>query len=39
MMFELGQSAEKSWRKLRGFAHLTDVIQGVGFVNGITPSN
>lgn len=39
MMFKLGQSAEKSWRKLRGFAHLADVIQGVDFVNGIKPSN
>ena len=39
MMFKLGQCAEKSWRKLRGFAHLADVIQGVDFVNGIKPSN
>lgn len=35
MMFKLGQCAEKSWRKIRGFAHLADVIQGVDFVNGI----
>lgn len=39
MMFKLGQSAEKNWRKLRGFAHLADVIQGVDFINGIKPSN
>ena len=39
MMFKLGQCAEKSWRKLRGFAHLADVIQGVDFVNGIKPSS
>lgn len=39
MMFKLGQSAEKSWRKLRGFAYLADVIQGIDFVNGIKPSN
>lgn len=39
MMFKLGQCAEKSWRKLRGFAHLADVIEGVDFVNGIKPSN
>lgn len=39
MMFKLGQCAEKSWRKLRGFAHLTDVILNVNFVNGIKPSN
>ena len=38
MMFKLGQCAEKSWRKLRGFAHLADVIQDVDFVNGIKPS-
>ena len=38
MMFKLGKCAEKSWRKLRGFAHLADVIQGVDFVNGIKPS-
>jgi putative transposase len=39
MMFKLGQCAEKSWRKLRGFAYLADVIQGVDFINGIKPSN
>ena len=38
MMFKLGQCAEKRWRKLRGFAHLANVIQGVDFVNGIKPS-
>nr|WP_319514376.1 IS256 family transposase [uncultured Cohaesibacter sp.] len=39
MMFKLGQCAEKNWRKLRGFAHLADVIKGVDFINGIKPSN
>lgn len=39
MMFKLGQCAEKSWRKLRGFAHLADVILGVDFINGIKHSN
>lgn len=39
MMFKLGQCAEKSWRKLRGFAHLADVIEGVDSINGIKPSN
>ena len=39
MMFKLCQCAEKSWRKLRGFALLADVIQGVDFINGIKPSN
>ena len=38
MMFKLGQCAEKSWRKLRGFAHLADVIEGVDSINGIKPS-
>ncbi len=39
MMFKLGKCAEESWRKLRGFAHLADVILGVDFINGIKPSN
>jgi hypothetical protein len=26
-MFKIGQRAAKSWRKLRGFAHLADVIR------------
>ena len=39
VMFKRGQCAEKSGRKLRGFAHLADVIKGVVFVNGIKPSN
>jgi transposase-like protein len=39
MMFKLAQCAEKSWRKLRGFAHLADVTQGVDFINGIKPTN
>ena len=34
MMFKLGQCAEKNWRKLRGFAYLAKVIEGVKFVNG-----
>lgn len=38
MMFKLGQYAEKRWRKLRGSAHLADVIEGVDFINGIKPS-
>ena len=38
MMFKLGQCAETSWRKLRGFAHRADVIQCVDFINGIKPS-
>ena len=31
MMFKPGQCAEKGWRRLRGFAQLADVIQGVDF--------
>ena len=38
MMFKLAQCAETSWRKLRGVAHLADVIEGVDFINGIKPS-
>ncbi len=34
MMFKLGQCAEKNWRRLRGFAYLAKVIEGVPFVNG-----
>ena len=34
LMFKLGQCAEKNWRKLRGFAYLAKVIEGVKFVNG-----
>ncbi len=34
MLFKLGQCAEKNWRRLRGFAHLAKVIEGVPFVNG-----
>lgn len=37
MMFKLAQCAETSWRKLRGFAYLADVIEGVDFINGIKP--
>jgi putative transposase len=35
MMFKLGKCAEQSWRKLRGFAHLAEVIEGTKFINGI----
>jgi putative transposase len=34
MMFKLGQCAEHNWRKLRGFAYLAKVIDGVKFVDG-----
>jgi putative transposase len=35
MVYKLGLSAEKGWRKLRGFRRLADVINGVKFINGI----
>ena len=34
MMLKLGECAEKNWRRLRGFAYLAKVIDGVKFVNG-----
>lgn len=34
MVYRLGQSAEKRWRKLRGFKHLAEVIEGVQFKDG-----
>ena len=34
MMFKLGQCAEQNGRRLRGFAYLAKVIDGVKFVNG-----
>ncbi len=34
MLFKLGECAEKTWRKLRGFAYLAKVIDGVEFDNG-----
>jgi putative transposase len=35
MMFKLGQCAQKRWHRLRGFDHLTKVITGVKFKDGI----
>lgn len=34
MVFKLGQSAQKKWRKLRGFRLLAEVIRGVQFKDG-----
>jgi len=28
-------SAEKNWRRLRGFEYLADVVRGVKFVDGV----
>jgi putative transposase len=35
MVFRLGLSAEKGWRKLSGFRRLADVINGVKFIDGM----
>jgi len=35
MVFKLGQSAEKGWRKLRGFRRLADVVNDIKFIDGI----
>ena len=34
MVFKLGQSAQKKWRRLRGFKLLAEVIRGVQFRDG-----
>jgi len=34
MVYKLGQSAQKRWRRLRGFKLLADVIRGVQFKDG-----
>jgi transposase-like protein len=35
MMFKLGQCAEKTWRRLRGFSELPKVVAGIPFIDGI----
>ncbi len=35
MVFKLTQSAQKGWRKLRGFKLLADVVQGICFKDGV----
>jgi len=35
MVFKLGLSAEKRWKKIRGFKRLGEVIRGVKFINGV----
>lgn len=35
MIYKLGQSAERSWRRLRGFEWLAKVVQGVKFNDGV----
>jgi len=35
MMFKLAESAAKTWRKLRGYRLIPDVIRGAEFEDGI----
>lgn len=35
MMFKLGISAQKKWRRLRGYQQIIPLIQGIKFVDGI----
>jgi hypothetical protein len=35
MVYKLGWSAEKGWRKLRGLRRLVDVINGLKCIDGI----
>ena len=35
MIYKLGQSAERSWRRLRGFEWLAKVVDGVKFSDRI----
>ncbi len=39
MIYKLGLSAERSWRRLRGFEWLAKVIEGVQFRDGIEVKN
>jgi len=35
MIYRLGQSAERGWRRLRGFEWFATVVEGVKFSDGI----
>lgn len=35
LMHQLAMSAQKRWRRLRGFRQLADVVAGVKFIDGI----
>jgi putative transposase len=39
MIYKLGQSAERNWRRLRGFEWLAKVVEGVHFRDGIEAKN
>lgn len=38
MMFKLGQCAENTWRRVRGFKQLSKVIEGIQFIDGLDPN-
>lgn len=35
MLYKLGMSAEKRWRRIRGFHHLAKVLEGIPFRDGV----
>ena len=35
LVFQLALTAEKSWRRIRGFKQLPDVVNGIRFQDGI----
>ncbi|MEO0350292.1 MAG: IS256 family transposase, partial [Cyanobacteria bacterium P01_A01_bin.15] len=35
LVFKLVQSAQTRWHRIRGFKHLSDVIEGISFQDGI----
>lgn len=39
LFFRLSMSAQKRWRKLRGFQRLAEVIEGVQFTNGLNEND
>ncbi len=39
MIYKLGMSVEKRWRRIRGFPYLAKVIEGVRFKDGIEVSS
>ena len=39
LMHQLAMSAQKRWRRLRGFRQLADVVAGVKFIDGIDERN
>ena len=35
MVFKLIQSAENRWKRVKGFKHISDLIEGVNFKDGV----